>query len=441
MDVLLRRTGTEVWRRWWLALAVLLPLWAMPASACPFCSAPAMTLGERYGRAEVVLVVLRTGEEKPTPDKNGRTTFQVVQSLREQANQRWKVGDAVTLEHLVPGSEGERFLLLGTTTEKLAWDTPVPLTNTLLKYILEGPRSGGDAAARLTYFLRFLEHSEQTIANDAYAEFANARYEDIVRIAPQIPREKTRSWLLVDEQHPGKREHRFGLYGLLLGLCGNESDARFLEERILEEPEDMRLGIDGMMAGYLLLKGEAGLAVIERAKLRNSEAIEEETYAALQAIRFLWTYAPSRVPPARLMAALRILLDKPQFAELAIRDLARCKDWSIQGRLLDAYEKGHVDGAREKRVILGYFFAASHDVNSNAGGEVPEHVRQARAALARLKKLDPETYKQAEKFEMNGSAPDRRSSLFQRASQGWRCETPRSKQPGRFARPGCIAHG
>ena len=93
------------------------------------------------------------------------------------------------------------------------------------------------------------------IGDDAFGEFANAAYSDVVLLSKELPREKLRTWLTSNMVSPG----RIGLYGMMLGLCGTDEDVKLLERKILEGTEDFRLGIDGVMGGYLLLTGEKGL--------------------------------------------------------------------------------------------------------------------------------------------------------------------------------------
>ncbi|GIS58489.1 MAG: hypothetical protein CM1200mP2_07140 [Planctomycetaceae bacterium] len=102
------------------------------------------------------------------------------------------------------------------------------------------------------------------------------------------------------------------------------------------------------MSGYLLLVGEKGLPLIEQLKLKNQFLVDangkvltdkkgrkklvpfSETYAAMQALRFMWSYADGRIAKPRLGQSMRILLDRPKLADLVIADLARWKDWSIR---------------------------------------------------------------------------------------------------------------
>ena len=98
----------------------------------------------------------------------------------------------------------------------------------------------------------------------------------------------------------------------MLGLSGNADDAQLMHAKIMETGQDFRLGIEGVMGGYLMITGEKGLNEIEKAKLQNKEVAFSETYAAMQALRFLWTYGDGRISGDRLKTSMRLLLDRPE---------------------------------------------------------------------------------------------------------------------------------
>src|SRR5690606_27612754 len=100
---------------------------------------------------------------------------------------------------------------------------------------------------------------------DAYAEFAKSPYHEVASLAKDFSREKLRKWLV----SPQTTQTRIGLYGLLLGLCGTAEDLPLLERKIVETSKDYRLGIDGVIAGYLMLSGEKGLSLVEKSKFLN----------------------------------------------------------------------------------------------------------------------------------------------------------------------------
>ena len=251
---------------------------------------------------------------------------------------------------------------------------------------LSSPSPEAAAAKRLAYFIKFLEYPDRQISDDAYAEFANAPYKDIASVSKLLPREKVARWV-ADAETP---QTRMGLYGLLLGLSGNASDAKLMKQKISTPSEEFRLGIDGVMSGYLVLTDAKG---------RKKLVPFSETYAAMQALRFMWSYAEGRISKPRLRQSMRILLERPELADLVIADLARWKDWSIQNRLMTMYDEKAFNVPAIKRAVVRYMLVCTKDIPKGAAaGPLPKHVQDAMKHLAALRKRDPKTVTDAERF-------------------------------------------
>jgi hypothetical protein len=153
-----------------------------------------------------------------------------------------------------------------------------------------------------------------------------------------------------------------------------------------------------VMAGYLLLTREKGLDVLDSAKLINTEVPFSETYAAMQALRFMWTYGDGAISKERLRQSMRLLLDRPELADLVIADLARWKDWSVQGRLMEVYDEEGYDIPSTRRAIVRYLLACTKDVPKGDNAEIPESAKQAQKHLETLRERDPKTVTDAERF-------------------------------------------
>ncbi len=382
-----------------------------PAMSCPFCSAPSLTLAEQLAQADAAVLVQWVEGKKPTEKSAGSTVYEIKQIVRNHKS-TLKVSDRITLPRYRASKVGDLFMLMGSKGTAIEWGSPLEVSEASFNYIAQAPAPETPTAKRLAYYLKFLEYPDPLVANDSYGEFANAPYEDITQLADTMPREKIRKWAT----SPDTPATRLGLYGLLIGLCGNDDDAKAIEKRIVQETEDFRLGIDGMMSGYLLLRGSEGLEVIEKTKLKDASVPFSETYAAMQALRFMWKYAEGRIEPERLRQSMRILLDRPELADLVIADLARWNDWAVQDRLMALYRrtqeppKKTADGEETpdpynipsvKRAIVRYMLVSSKDATEEVAGEdaeLPEHVVKGRKYVDELRKLDPKTVQQAERF-------------------------------------------
>jgi len=363
--------------------------------ACPFCSAPGRTLSEQLQQSDAALVVRFVG--RMPPDASGRpvrTTYEIVRDLHGSDSQ-FLEGDILTLGRLDKADEGAgRILLLSSKTIPGDWAPSVPISEAGIDYLLNLPAPEVKPTERLTYFARFLESRDPLIAQDAFGEFANADYRHITAIARTIDSAKVRGWIA----DPKTDSSRLALYGLLLGLSGSAEDAEYLKKRILEPTDKFRLGSDGLISGYLLLTREEGLSVIEQSKLRDKACHESETYAAMQAVRFMWTYGEGTIGKDHLRAAMRILLDRPSLAELVIVDLGRWSDWSVLDRLMELYGTKGYDEAAVKRAIVRFCLVAEAARPKGPQTELPKHVAKAKAHLAALRKQDPEIVADAEEF-------------------------------------------
>jgi hypothetical protein len=376
-----------------ISLAIIGSGWSGSSlEACPFCSAPSLTLSEQVAQSDVAVLVQWAGGEQGNSESGeiGSTEYQILEVVNP-GESGIKKGASITLPRFRSGEQGNLFLLLGTQGTAVEWSSPLEVTETSYNYIRQAPSPEAAPSTRLSYFVQFLEYPDPLIANDAYAEFANAPYKDIVPLTGQLPRDKVRQWVADSQVAPT----RLGLYGLMLGLCGQPEDIPLMEQKITERTDDFRLGIDGVMGGYLLLTGAEGLKLIDETKLMNRDVPFSETYAAMQALRFMWTYG-ERIEKDRLRQSMRILLDRPELADLVIADLARWEDWSVIDRLMTLYDAEEYGIPSIKRAIVRYMLVASKDTLED--GENRTHVDKAEEYLAELRTKDPKTVKQAERF-------------------------------------------
>jgi hypothetical protein len=382
----------------WLVLASLLAS-AGIAAACPFCDAPDVTLTEQLQQADVAALV-QWSSGKPADREQGfvgSTTYEVVKVVHDSSG-TLAAGTKFDIVRHRAGTPGELFLMLGSFTTAIEWGSPIEVTETSFNYITQAPTKESPKKERLEYFVRFLEFPDRLISSDAYAEFAGAPYEDVAAIVDHLPREKLREWLSQDVW--GEKAvipvNRLGLYGLMLGLCGEPDDAQLLEEKIMLPSAKYRIGLDGIMAGYVLLTKEPGLDLLDREKTGDRTEEFSEHVAATQMIRFLWTYGNGVVSPDRLKQSMRLLANNPKVADLVIPDLARWGDWGFTQPLIDLYGKPGYDVPFVQRKILHFMWAAIDSVPMDSA-TTPEYVQLAKAFVEKIDAEDPELMRMARK--------------------------------------------
>ncbi len=370
---------------------------ASVAMACPFCAPTDPTLSERVSQADAALLGQWVSAQKAENSAGGQTKFSVLSALKFPEQQK---PETIQVPDFVRGQTGDLFLLLGQldpdSKSIILWERPEAITETAFQYVNQAPAPETAPAKRLEYFHRFLEFPDALIGDDAYAEFAKAPYEAVFLARESFSREKLRKWLTSDDVLAPRR----GLYGLMLGLVGNQEDAELLRGLIDDNSDTVRLGIDGVMAGFVLINGNEGLQHLRRTIFEDPDTPITDVHAALTAMRFLWTSGPPDVSRDSIKATARAALDRPEAADLAIADLARWKDWSVQDQLMTLYMQKKSDNPlgqiATRRAIIRYFLASTLD--KGEATETPEHIERANKYLAEIRKIDPRGVAAAERI-------------------------------------------
>lgn len=351
---------------------------ALAVPGCPFCAPSDPPFSQRLASCDVAITVKWLSLTIDKARATESTTFEVVTTFR-MSNRQFKAGDIVTWEYGRDGKVGDSFLLIGKEVDgEVIWEQPIFLGGEYLySYIRKVPPP--ETPDRLSFFLKFLEFPDSEICNDAYAEFSRAQFSEVAALAPKLPRAKLRKWL---ESTDPQIQVRLGLYGMMLGLGGDQTDAEFLERLIMKlpDPDKPRLGIDGMMAGYLLLTGERGLDKLLTAKFDDPQA-EDDLVAMRNTLMFLWDYGQDRIPADALRAAMRRFLDRPRLATNVVENLARWKDWQSLDQLLAAYGTPPFDSTLSKQKVVAFAIVCEKDGLKTSPQQLPATAIKARKFL------------------------------------------------------------
>ncbi|HEY2250092.1 MAG TPA: hypothetical protein VGH74_03485, partial [Planctomycetaceae bacterium] len=111
-----------------------------------------------------------------------------------------------------------------------------------------------------------------------------------------------------------------------------------------------------------------------------------------------WTYGDGRISGERLKTSMRLLLDRPEVADLVIGDLTRWKDWSLQPRLMELYGADEYNIPSMKRAIIRYMIASTKDVPAGGGEKPPKHATDGARYLEELRNKDSKMVNDAERF-------------------------------------------
>jgi len=367
---------------------------AQRAQACPFCSAVSLTFAQEIAQSQAAAIV-RLVEPPPagalSPRAEGplpKGKFVVVEAIKggdliAEAGHAGADGTPIETILLEEKPVGTLFLLMGIEPPKIVWSSPIPVSERAVQYLRKLstlPEKGPD---RLAFFQQHLEDPDETLARDAYDEFAVAPYADVRGLADRMDPTQLLGWI----ENPKVQANRRRLYATMLGACGTKADAERIgailaNQDLGPEKAEVRSGLDALIACYVTLKGPEGLDLIDELFLnrRGREIPFTETYAAVMALRFLGEESQS-VPRERVLASLRLLLAEPKLADLVIADLARWQDWSVIDRLVELFEKAEADNIFVREPIVNYLRACP--------------LPQAAAAIATLEKIDPEAVRRA----------------------------------------------
>ncbi len=345
-------------------------LLAPTVSACPFCNPMGQTLSGEVAQADFILYgTLENPQRDPTdPTAFNKGTTELKIDLVIKPHDFVKGKKTITLPRYVPpDGKNAKFLVFFNVVndqldpyrgEAVAADSKLP---EYMKGAIEVREK--DTLTRLKYFFEHLESSELVISSDAYTEFGSTEYKDIRELAPKLPAETILKWL----KDPNTRGTRLGLYGLLIGHCGSTKDGQTIRELLDDPSRSYASGLDGMLAGYVMLDPKAGWDyVMKLVKAPDTEF--PVRYAALKTVRFFWEYRPDVIPNQQVLEAMKILADIADIADLPIEDLRKWKVWDLTPKVL-AYAENptHNTIPIVNRSILKFAIAAAAaDANNKA---------------------------------------------------------------------------
>ncbi|MEO1524285.1 MAG: hypothetical protein AAFX06_02565 [Planctomycetota bacterium] len=360
-----------------IAILLALCIVATPAAiACPFCESVQQTIRQQSLTMDAVVIASSLDGQLTRDLATGIVKMKIEKVLK--GGEFIKVGKTIDAVYYGKVEVGRRFLLSGVDPPNLQWSC-LPVSERAEKYIVDAAEVEDDAAARLRYYIKFLEDEEALISRDAYDEFASTPYEDIRKVADVMDREQLLKWA----QEPNIGADRKRLYFTMLGVCGDKDDVPVLEAMLRNPAKSVTGALDALIACYLTLHGEAGLPLVDELYVTNQKAPFPQSYAAIMAIRFHGTDGDV-IPRSALVASLHKVLERPELADMVIPDLARWNDWSQIKRLARLFKEAEKDKNWLRVPVINYLRACP----------LPE----AEKVIADLEKIDPDAVRRAKTF-------------------------------------------
>jgi hypothetical protein len=373
-----------------------LPLLISPSGACPFCGMQGPTLTGEVAQAKLVLYGQLTNA-KEQANGDGTTDLVVENVIKNEL--AGKKDDplagnnkTVRLDRFLPplGEANKYRYLIYCDVFRGKIDpyrtVPVIKDGGMAKYLLGALEHKDEPIGkRLRFFFDYLDNPDLEISNDAYKEFGNADYKDYKDMAKELPAERVARWLK-DEKTPA---FRYGLYASMLGHCGKEEHAKLLHDMLEDPAKRLGSGVDGMLAGYVMLKPREGWAYT-RAILKDGKKEFMIRYAALRAVRFLWDSRPDLVSQREMKESLGDLLKQSDIADLAIDDLRKRQCWDVSDAVLGLRNTKTYEIPIVRRAILRFALGCQ---DSKAKSSTA-----ARSYVAEQRQKDPQIVADAEEL-------------------------------------------
>lgn len=331
-----------------------------PALSCALCSGNPLqgeTLSQSAGRARLVVYGTLANPRLTGNDATGGITDLRIEGVMK--SDPFLVGrKVIELPRYVPADPRDppRFLVFcdiyKDKNNKQALDPykGIPIRSEAAVAYIQGlmrldPK---DKTASLLYFFGYLDHPDEIVSSDAFAEFARANDQEVGAVAPRLSAAKLRTWLS-DSQTPAAR---LGLYAFLLGNCGSAQDAALLRSLIDRPSERTAAAADGILSGYIQLRPRQGWDVVA-GMLADSRRPFADRFAALRVLRFYHSWKPRETQP-QVLRALAPTLSQADLADMSVEDLRRWKLWNLTSEVVAQYGKKSHEAPIVRRAIVRY---------------------------------------------------------------------------------------
>ncbi|MCU0710613.1 MAG: hypothetical protein MUC43_01045 [Pirellula sp.] len=343
------------------------------ANTCPFCSASGQTMRQEMETMDVVALASLVKVSETQTDSLG--TFRIEKIIKGELYS--KIGATVEATYYGPPESKKMFLIQGVDPKSFVWSAPIALTEEAKDYLGKLLTLSEEPVERLAFYQDYFEHPDFLLSRDAYDEFAQTPYEEVVKLKPRIQRQRLIDWI----NDPAISVDRKRLYYTLVAICDVKEDAKWMEAKIKSVDEKERKALDALSAAYLSLVGTDGLGVLVENYLKNEDSDYVDVYAVVGALRFHATEG-QKIEPLKVADAMSKLLDRPDLADLVIPDLARLEDWRHLDKLMTLFKQAKKPDD---------WLIRSPVINFMRACPLPE----AEAMLAEMEKIDPASVKRA----------------------------------------------
>jgi hypothetical protein len=332
----------EIQRRYLAGFIVASVVALVPApsvAACPFCvDERGPTMVGDYLQASMVIygTFVSAKLDAAGGTDNGTSEFAIEKVLKSHPIINGK--KTIVLPKYIPPSK-KKFVIFCDVyknyIEPYRGEETLP-GGQLLEYLTSSLELKDAALGdRLRHCFKFLNSTDLNVSTDAYREFAKADYADYAEIAKALPAATLAEWL----EDPKTPAYRYGLYASLLGHCGDPKKHGDLLRTMIDDPKKrMGSGVDGMMAGYLMLQPKEGWKHLQN-YLKNEKEDFYLRHAVLRTLRFYWDNRHDVMTKEEVLKGMVMTMQLPDIADFAIDDLRNWQVWKMTDQVLDLFDK------------------------------------------------------------------------------------------------------
>jgi hypothetical protein len=323
------------------------------AQACTFCGGPRVTTRQKCAESDYV-VAGTLSDPRPNADGHGGTTVLTVRNVFKMLKDAI-APTTLTLPVYIPviaNTPNEYFVCYVLTNGRVDCNLGKESSKAFEAFVKSVTAfSTQQVTERLAFAFKHLHDADALVSAEAYAEFGAATDAEIAAAKAHFRRDVLRAGL-----SNAALAERHGTYAVMLGLCGDATDAIWLRERIkgLAATDKFLPAFGGMLAGLARLDATAGWAEIGTA-LHDAKSPFAEKYQAYQTLRYLNALGP-RAHHAAIVSAMTRLLGDAEFCDLVIEDFRRWQWWQCTQPVLEVYTRADT-APLAKRGIIRYCLA------------------------------------------------------------------------------------
>lgn len=355
--------------------------------ACPFCPSAGQTLLGEVNQAHLIVFgTLSNAKRDPNEFNKGTTDLDIEVVVKDHEYLKGK--NKVTLPRYVPPdpkNKSKHLIFCEIYKGELdPYRGEAVAPDSQIADYLKGAIAVKDkeVPVRLAYFFKHFDSPDWSVSGDAFQEFSNAEYKDVRQAAVKFDPESVLKLL----KDPNTSIARLGLLGLIFGHCAKgEAHAKALRSMVEDPKVKQATGLDGLLAGYVLLDPKGGLAYLNQLIHEPKEDFLVR-YAALRALRFFWEYREDVLKKPEIIAAIRPLLDQPDIVDLAVEDLRKWEQWDLSPKVIGLFDKPSHDASIIQRSIIKYALSAP-PTNKDAAAFLA-HMRADQKQAERVRDLE-----------------------------------------------------